>query len=324
MSEDALGEIEALRAIFDQLITAVSEDPPSISIKIVPPEESGDAETRKKFSFCLVVTYPPKYPEQIPQLRLSNLRGVQETDGAKLVSELEKTATEAGGAQVVFGLIDQCKEWLVKYMATPQDMHSEMIRRRKAVEAAAVETAEAEAAAVEAKTAHHAAKGGTPVTVELFLQWRERFEAEQRAAEQQPTAETKPRPTATAVPVAPRLTGRQLFEQDATLVNSDAAFFGEGEEVEDMADIDNTVPVEEEHIERPHFAEYVEGEEETPATATPAEPPVAAAPAAVPIPASVPAAAPVPAPPAPGAEPKRAPPAPAKPSMTMARPAPRR
>ena len=67
------------------------------------------------------------------------------------------------------------------------------------------------------------------MTVESFLVWRAKFDEETgRAALKQ------------AKEVNKKLTGRQLFERDASLANSDLAFIKEGDAVEGVS-VDETL-----------------------------------------------------------------------------------
>lgn len=68
---------------------------------------------------------------------------------------------------------------------------------------------------------------GTPVTVDLFLAWKIKFDKEMAEKEQEAKGKVKADGKA-------KLTGRQLFEQDKTLASSDASYMDEGDVAVDV------------------------------------------------------------------------------------------
>lgn len=76
-------------------------------------------------------------------------------------------------------------------------------------------------------------RAGTLVTRELFITWKKSFDTELAAAH------TKQK-NAELVLTTRRLTGKQLFEQDASLATSDALFMEGDEGVEDDESSDET------------------------------------------------------------------------------------
>jgi hypothetical protein len=72
---------------------------------------------------------------------------------------------------------------------------------------------------------------GTPVTVELFMAWKTSFDKEMAAKEQEAKGKAK-------VDGKPKLSGRQLFEQDKTLAQSDMSYMEEGDVAVDVTQFD--------------------------------------------------------------------------------------
>ncbi|KAK7844893.1 rwd domain-containing protein 1 [Quercus suber] len=148
----------------------------------------------------------------IPQFSFSSLRGIHTEDLRILKENLEQEASENLGMAMVYTLVSSAKEWLSERYG--EDTNAE--------------DAEAEEATKDDVIIPH----GEPVTVETFLAWRERFEAE-LALER---AKLMPESALTA-PKEKRLSGRQWFESGRGSARGPVAV-AEGSDVEDEEDID--------------------------------------------------------------------------------------
>lgn len=104
----------------------------------------------------------------------------------------------------IFSLVSAANEWL------NNEWDDELKRRVEEAERKIQEAEEAE------KNKFH----GTPVTVENFLRWKAEFDAE-IAASKKPEKEDKDK----------KLTGRELFMVDKSMIDSDLKFLEEGGEV---------------------------------------------------------------------------------------------
>ncbi|KAF5957004.1 hypothetical protein HYC85_004229 [Camellia sinensis] len=138
--------------------------------------------------------------------------GIQGADLKILKEKLEQEASENLGMAMVYTLVSSAKEWLCEKFA--QD--------------AGMENNEDEETAKDDIIIPH----GEPVTVDTFLAWRERFEAE-LALER---AKLMPE-SALSAPKEKRLTGRQYFESGRASLKG-ATQIAEGSDVEDEEDID--------------------------------------------------------------------------------------
>lgn len=104
----------------------------------------------------------------------------------------------------IFSLVSAANEWL------NNEWDSELKRREEEAERKILEAEEVE------KNKFH----GTPVTVENFLRWKAEFDAEITALKK-PEREDKDK----------KLTGRELFMVDKSMIESDLKFLEEGGEV---------------------------------------------------------------------------------------------
>jgi hypothetical protein len=179
----------------------LSEQPPSFRIRIQC-DEGGT-------SFYIVFNYSENYPQEMPGLIIDEYEGcLNETEAEEIASKSRGVAEENVPSPSVFAIVSSAKEWL-----------EELLAKRKQSEDA--EAAEVERIQQEADEKEEKRKQGTLVTVEAFVAWKARFDkemAEKDRAEKERQEELRKKPT-----------GRQLFEKDAKLAASDAAYMAEGE-----------------------------------------------------------------------------------------------
>uniref|UniRef100_A0A164USJ9 RWD domain-containing protein n=1 Tax=Daucus carota subsp. sativus TaxID=79200 RepID=A0A164USJ9_DAUCS len=157
-------EIEALEAI---LMDEFKEIHPSESglntssrcfqITISPEEDDFDNSMTTPVQLGLIFSHTEKYPDDPPLLNVISLKGIHTGDLKILKDRLEQEALENLGMAMVYTLFSTAKEWLAERFA--QDDNDGI--------------AEAEEKKDEIIVPH-----GEPVTVDTFLAWRERFEAE--------------------------------------------------------------------------------------------------------------------------------------------------
>eukprot|EP00051_Salpingoeca_urceolata_P006637 m.87705 g.87705 ORF g.87705 m.87705 type:complete len:260 (-) comp14918_c0_seq1:122-901(-) len=139
------------------------------------------------------------YPETAPEYRFVNLEAIENEELEALGSLLDEQVEDNLGMAMVFTLHAAAQEWL-------QD------RNEKTV----VDAEEAREAAAKAASLAELERqiAGTPVTPESFAEWWQGFVAEQEAAADE-------KKTAVSTEPAKKLTGKQLFQRDASLKTSD-------------------------------------------------------------------------------------------------------
>ncbi|CAN6827530.1 unnamed protein product, partial [Brassica oleracea] len=181
-------------------ITVTPQDDDLEESSSIPPVQLG-----------LVFSHTENYPDEAPLLDVKSIRGIHVGDLTILKEKLEQEATENLGMAMMYTLVSSAKDWLSEHYG--QDDGDDY--------------AEEEAAKEDEVIVPH----GEPVTLETFVAWRERYEAE-LALER---AKLMPESALTA-PKEKKLTGRQWFESGkarGTVVTADQ----ESEE-EDDEDID--------------------------------------------------------------------------------------
>ncbi|KAL0715365.1 hypothetical protein Bca4012_064687 [Brassica carinata] len=181
-------------------ITVTPQDDDVEESSSIPPVQLG-----------LVFSHTENYPDEVPLLDVKSIRGIHVGDLTILKEKLEQEASENLGMAMIYTLVSSAKDWLSEHYGQDDG----------------VDYAEEEAAKEDEVIVPH----GEPVTLETFVAWRERYEAE-LALER---AKLMPESALTA-PKEKKLTGRQWFESGkarGTVVTADQ----ESEE-EDDEDID--------------------------------------------------------------------------------------
>ncbi|GMN37037.1 hypothetical protein TIFTF001_006493 [Ficus carica] len=211
-------EIEALEAILMDDFKEIHSGESGLNTSnrcfqvIVSPQDDEVDFDSTPVQLGLIFSHTEKYPDEPPLLNVRSLRGIHTEDLRLLKEKLQQEASENLGMAMIYTLVTSAKERLSERFG--QDSN--------------IENAEAAEAEKEDIVVPH----GEPVTVETFLAWRERFEAE-LALER---AKLMPESALTA-PKDKKLTGRQWFESGRASARG-AATVNEGSDEEDEEDID--------------------------------------------------------------------------------------
>ncbi|PNW85981.1 hypothetical protein CHLRE_03g201776v5 [Chlamydomonas reinhardtii] len=169
-------ELEALEAILmDDLIEYEGNLPSgwvaagkSYKVIIAPEDEEGGDSGDYPLKAELLFAHTPKYPEEPPSYKLRSVTGLSDADLAEATAVLEEQVNANLGMAMIYTLIGAAKEWLQGRVSSGPAVDPDL-ERRKADEAAEKKRAEARA-------------HGHPVTVEAFMAWKLKFDAEVAAA----------------------------------------------------------------------------------------------------------------------------------------------
>mmetsp|Transcript_9056 Transcript_9056/g.27211 ORF Transcript_9056/g.27211 Transcript_9056/m.27211 type:complete len:239 (+) Transcript_9056:117-833(+) len=219
-TEEQEQEIEALSAIFGDDLKEVSEG-------------SGVAEGERKYQLPIVddvtgvaarmdFVLGPKYPEEAPRVVLVGQNGISASKRAQLSSVLDSAANESVGMPMIFNLHSLAMEWLGEHIdadaANNDSVFGEnaVTREKDTLFETRDEEEEAKAAHREKMKFH-----GTPVTVESFNIWKEKFNVEMAAQRALAEVDINSKQV--------KCTGRELFEQNKAVVTEDSESFWEME-----------------------------------------------------------------------------------------------
>ncbi|XP_015756064.1 PREDICTED: RWD domain-containing protein 1-like [Acropora digitifera] len=188
-------ELEALTSIYPDEFALIESDPCCFQVSIVcEPDKPGDEDC--KGNEIVINDLNPGACFS----KVSKMFQLNQTFKHSVFPSLQ--ALENLGMAMVFTLVSAAQEKLNEFMnKLKEDKESDKLRKEK-----------------EAEEADRKKFVGTAVTLETFLAWRQTFEQEMMQINKKSKEDN----------LKGKLTGRQLFEQDEAMENSDAAFL-EGE-----------------------------------------------------------------------------------------------
>ena len=217
--EEQANEIEALESIYPEEFTLI-ETTPTHCFQL-PLHAEADPPAEDEVSCILKFTYTKTYPDAAPVMEVEESDNLNEDDIQAIQELLKEQAEENLGMVMIFTLISAVQEKLT-------DIANMIATRRE-------EEREEELRKIE--EAERKKFEGTRVTIETFLAWRTKFDAEMDEIKRQKGVAKKEET---------KLTGKELFMKDNTLDDSDVKFFEEeGDTVhvdeslfEDMEDLE--------------------------------------------------------------------------------------
>lgn len=252
LNSEQSDELEALSAIYSTEEFILVEGGPLPQLKIILGPSTESPSSTKWVGLVLFATFPQNYPSSsAPNIELRDLKGIDEKQKAFLERMVHRVIDENSGAPCIYAIAEALREWLSENNVKPSDgsAFDEMMREKsQAASASAMSsfgggsssgalrrdldpsiekklvTTETNAEMIARKK-----REGTPVTRENFLAWRSRFEKEMEAktkTEEEKGGVTAAAMSGIAAQKAGRLTGRQLFEADSTLAQSDLGLEG--------------------------------------------------------------------------------------------------
>ncbi|CAG2247262.1 RWD domain-containing protein 1-like [Mytilus edulis] len=217
--EDQVNEIEALESIYPDEIEVLETDPFYIFNVIIKPTEF--EETDESASCTVKFQYVQNYPDEAPVFEITDLENLDEEYEDILNDFINEQISENLGMAMVFTIVSALQE---KIAVIIED------RKRQ-------EEEEKERVFREKEEAEQKRFEGTKVSVETFLAWKLKFEAEVNELKAQ-RLKDNPEPKG--------LSGKEMFMQDDKLDESDMIFLqSEDADVEvdeslfqDMEDLD--------------------------------------------------------------------------------------
>lgn len=208
--EEQSNELEALAAIYSNDLTIWNRKPvPKFTIHVKSdPQTSDETVPDTIYEVVIEFTLPETYPDSVPEVAIQDSSNLDDCDEQELLELLETEANNGLGMVMTFTLVSVAIDWINRIADQKRREFKEARDKKKR------EEEEAERKKFE----------GTRVTVESFLVWRTKFEEEMHKNDKTWSAKQE---------VNKRLTGKQLFEQNKNLIESDLAFLDDQD-----ADID--------------------------------------------------------------------------------------
>ncbi|GAB1608714.1 RWD domain-containing protein 1-like [Argonauta hians] len=206
--EEQRDEIEALEAIYPTEIKVLETEPNYVFSIELASQECDDEESEDYLKITIQFTLDSDYPDSVPVMEVVDCLNLDDIKITGILEDMNELAQETLGMVMVFTIVSAVQEKLNDIIEQNREERiKEELRKQKELE-------ESEQKAFE----------GTRVTVETFMAWKARFDLEmkehKRSLLETNTSNNK-------------LTGKELFMQDSSLVVSDMEFLkGENEPVE--------------------------------------------------------------------------------------------
>ncbi|KAJ2040367.1 rwd domain-containing protein [Coemansia sp. S3946] len=224
-AEEQTNEVEILQSIYPtELEILHTEVPQKFTISI----DIEDDDEIRPCSLLLTVEYTETYPDALPLFEISLTPNtlpaptdieaeLNDKDIYDLTDRLRELGEECLGMAMVFSMSTGLKEAATQRLV---EKTAELVRVKEAKIQKEIEADQAKFI-------------GTPVTRANFLEWKAKFELETKEHLSRLAGEAGEDRARRAVSSKKdedkRLTGRQLFEQDRSLAQSDSTFIADGD-----------------------------------------------------------------------------------------------
>lgn len=200
VNDDQEIEMEGLESMYGEAYVALGEGRFHLALK--PDMDLEDFDT-SQYVALLVIEYPPEYPEVVPVVDVVvEDWDLPEESKTKWLDRLGEVADECVGMAMVFDLANTLQEMLEEDVRAIKEAEDAERAREVAEQEALVEAQRRK----EAEEAVARDTAGTPVTVDNFVEWQKKFDAERAA---KAPAEVKRK--------VGKKTGRELFEANSKL-----------------------------------------------------------------------------------------------------------
>lgn len=219
--EEQQNELEALESIYPDELQIIAVEPYAVFTISLKSQASEDNEEEEEASCTVQFSYVETYPDEPPVFEITETDNIEDDQVQELLDLMTEQAQENLGMVMVFTLVSAVQEKLSCLV--------DEAKKRK--------TEEEERKQKEIEDAEHKKFEGIRCTVENFLAWKTKFDAEM--------AELNKRKLEND-PSKSKLSGKELFLRDASMMDSDVQFLTqEGDDVEvdeslfqDMDDLD--------------------------------------------------------------------------------------
>ncbi|RUS29281.1 ubiquitin-conjugating enzyme/RWD-like protein [Jimgerdemannia flammicorona] len=250
-AEEQRNELEALQSIYPDeferepgqstqlthLITFTEISDTEFRIHIEP----DDQDPTEPCILALHVTYTPNYPDELPIIEIEQETASMESIYYdKLAAEVTRVAEDSIGMVMTFTLASLLKENLTQMIIDRRTAREEADAERVRQEIEGRPEPRDHGTRHRDRTTHlrvlftatrvqaeEAKFRGTRVSAQIFMEWKARFDKEMTEKELAEKGRVKD--------IKGKLTGRQLFETDKSLVQSDVNLIEEGDVAVDIS-----------------------------------------------------------------------------------------
>jgi len=216
-AEEQANELEALESIYPEELEILSRESP-ISFQITVKSQlcdtnfNCDGEADSAAECVLLFTYTSTYPDELPEIEVIEPEesDLDDHDVETLLKTLKQEGEENLGMAMVFTLVSVALEWVTT------NKEDKRVRAKDEKDRIKQEAEEAERKRFE----------GHRVTVETFMAWKMKFDAEMAEIKRLEAKRKEQEKSG-----ANTLTGKELFMMNSDLDDSDIQFLGGDEAV---------------------------------------------------------------------------------------------
>ncbi|KAL4232573.1 RWD domain-containing protein 1 [Mactra antiquata] len=219
--EEQNNELEALESIYPDELKVIETSPYAVFELNITSQKLDDHEEEEEASVTLKFKYTKTYPDEAPLVEITESDNLEDDQLNEIMDLLHSQAEENLGMAMVFTLVSAVQEELTS-----------LIERAKQKKIEDAEQRLREEEELERKKFE-----GTRCTIENFLAWKTKFDAEMAEKSKRKVEVDNAKS---------KLTGKELFLQDSSMMDSEVQFLQqEGDSVEvdeslfqDMDDLD--------------------------------------------------------------------------------------
>ncbi|EPR57927.1 RWD domain-containing protein [Toxoplasma gondii RUB] len=217
-TEEQALELEALEALFTREEEFEKLSPTSFRLSLLPCQEG---EGTDHVAVTLLVEYVPTYPDDPPHWEIQSSKGLDTEALEELKKEVSEAMKREVGAPMMYTIAEFVQDWLRERNKPQQSMYDQMMSRENA--AVVEDESDEEEEEGDGDEPQYTGLGDKQLcaatercTKEEFDRWAERFRQEMiDAGIWKGSAISGSRKGA--------LTGKQLFERDASLATADTS-----------------------------------------------------------------------------------------------------
>lgn len=214
--EEQRSEIEALESIYIDEMEVIETLPfHSFNLTVISTEDQSYGQEEQE-PICVVLgfTYTAKYPDEAPKMEVQSYENIEEFHANELLVLMQEQAEENLGMVMVFTIVSAVQECLHDIAVRIKTEREDEIARKKQ------ELEEEEMKRFE----------GIRVTIDSFMAWKNKFDAEMDEIKMQQGVYVKAKKG---------LTGREMFLQDPAMDDSDVNFLEDGDA--ERVDVDESL-----------------------------------------------------------------------------------
>jgi len=159
--------------------------------------------------------FPDTYPDTLPEIEITDSANLDDIDERELLDLLDTEGNSSIGMVMTFTMVSVAIDWINRLSERKATEMREALEQKRREE----------------EEAEHKKFEGTRVSVETFMTWKQKFDEEMHSLDTTFKARQE---------LSKKLTGKQLFETNKSLIESDLQFLDDGDQ-----DIDTDVRVDE-------------------------------------------------------------------------------